>query len=410
MVTKLKLTDVHGAELNPRKIAAKNLQRLVDSILEFPVMMQSRPLVLTADHEVIGGNQRMKALCLCTAYTLRQIEARLRKRETFKAKSAEKQDAILKFWKEWIEAPFCFADIRDDYDEEDAREFMIKDNASAGEYDLELLAATYDTDVVGEWIDLPAMNGVDAIVDGVTDNVPDDGEGTDDYEEEPEPDEEKLVDDDRLDFYREMAGDRIYTSDNELEIPSLLLAQQPVSGLELPFAAWGSQSRKLRANVATYHFYVDDYRFNALWKNPIDLLSSGCRAIVEPNCSCHDQTPIAYGLSLIYKKRYLARYFQECGIKVYADLNVAPKFNEYNKLGIPKGYNAFATRGAGEWLEQLDMVLETAKEISGLDVPNLLVYGGGDLCKKFCREHGVQYVEQFINNVDHQLKKLNNKC
>ena len=52
-----------------------------------------------------------------------------------------------------------------------------------------------------------------------------------------------------------------------------------------------------------------------------------------------------WGIQLIYKKRWLSRYFQECGIKVYADVNVSHKFIEYNKMGIPKGYNAFFTRG-----------------------------------------------------------------
>lgn len=417
MVTKLKLAEIHGAELNPRKIAAKRLQTLVDSLLEFPGMMATRPLVLNGGYEVIGGNQRMKALCLCTAYTAKQIEARLSKRKTYKAKDDAKKAAIMAFWKEWLKEPFCYADVRDDWDEDDAKEFMIKDNASAGEFDLELLTATFDTDVVSEWnVDLPTF-AVDDIVDGVT--APgSEGIGTDadnpeeediDDTEDTGDEDEGPVSEEKMDFFRQMAGDRLYSSDNPYDIPSLLLEQQPVSGIELPFAAWGSQSRRLRANVATYHFYVDDYRFEALWKDPINLLASGCKAIVEPNCSCHDQTPIAYGLSLIYKKRYLARYFQECGVKVYADLNVAPKFMEYNKLGIPKGYNAFATRGAGEWFNQMDLVLKTAQEISGLERPNLIVYGGGADCKAWCREHGVTYVEQFINNADHQLLKSNMK-
>lgn len=72
------------------------------------------------------------------------------------------------------------------------------------------------------------------------------------------------------------------------------------------------------------------------------MLTSGVKALVEPNLSVYDTTPIAYGLQQIYKKRWISRYFQECGIKVYADLNVSVKFKEYNKLGLPKGYNAFS--------------------------------------------------------------------
>lgn len=94
----------------------------------------------------------------------------------------------------------------------------------------------------------------------------------------------------------------------------------------------------------------------------------------------------------------ISRYFQECGILVYADLNVSVKFMEYNKLGIPKGYNAFFTRGYNGRLEYLKMELEVAREISGLETPNLLVYGGGDEIRKFCTDSSLVYVQDFINS------------
>ena len=49
--------------------------------------------------------------------------------------------------------------------------------------------------------------------------------------------------------------------------------------------------------TSTYHFYVDDYRFEAIWKDPIKVLTSGVKALVEPNLSVYDTTPI---LSLIH--------------------------------------------------------------------------------------------------------------
>ena len=196
-------------------------------------------------------------------------------------------------------------------------------------------------------------------------------------------------------FYRSMYKDVLYESDNEFDIPNLLLEQQ-AGKVELPLSPWGANGR-LRKDVATYHFYVDDYRFEALFKDPIKILTSGCKAAVEPNCSCHDQTPIAWGLQLIYKKRWLSRYFQECGIKVYADLNVSHKFIEYNKMGIPKGYNAFFTRGLDGWMESLKSDLQVAQEISGLERPNLVVYGGGSEIQEFCRNHGLLYITDFVN-------------
>ena len=192
-----------------------------------------------------------------------------------------------------------------------------------------------------------------------------------------------------------MYRDVLYPADNDFEIPTLDIAMQ-AGRLELPLSPWGAEARS-RTQMSTYHFYVDDYRFNRLFKDPAQLLASGCKAIVEPNCSLHDQTPIAFGLNSIYKKRYLARYCQEVGIRVYADLNVAEKFRVYNKMGIPKGYNAFATRGLDGWMESLANDLKDAQEISGLEVPNLIVYGGGMEVKRFCQEHGLLYVSDFIN-------------
>jgi len=209
-------------------------------------------------------------------------------------------------------------------------------------------------------------------------------------------DEDASVSEDKEDLYNLMVSDCLYESDNEFEIPNLLLDKQ-AGKLLLPFAAWGADSR-IKTGIATYHFYVDDYRFEAIWKNPAKILASGVCAIVEPNLSLYDTTPIAYGLHQIYKKRWIARYFQECGILIYADLNVSAKFKDYNKMGIPKGYNAFFTRGYTDRLEYLKIEFETAKEISGLQTPNLLVYGGGEKIRKFCINNSLVYVEQFMQN------------
>jgi hypothetical protein len=192
-----------------------------------------------------------------------------------------------------------------------------------------------------------------------------------------------------------MLGDYLYPTDNDYEIPLLLADNQPVH-LELPFAPWGAEAR-YKKGITTYHFYVDDYRFEALYKDPIKLLESGCRAVVEPNNSIHDQTPAAYAIWQIYRKRYLARYLQECGLQVWVDLNVSPKFEQLNAKGIPQGYNAFFTRGVSGWQPTLDRHLQMAQRISGLEHPNLCVYGGGDDIRQWCHENGVLHVQEYMN-------------
>ena len=197
------------------------------------------------------------------------------------------------------------------------------------------------------------------------------------------------------DFYLRMLGDFIYPSNNEFDIPTLKMDNMPLH-LEQPLNPWGAEAR-YKKGITTYHFYVDDYRFEQLFKDPIKLLESGCKAIVEPNCSIHDNTPMAYAIYQTYRKRYLCRYLQECGIQIWVDLNVSPHFEEVNALGVPEGYNAFCTRGVSGWLPTTERHWEMAKRISGLDKPNMFVYGGGQDVAEWCRKHDVVYVNEYIN-------------
>ena len=216
-----------------------------------------------------------------------------------------------------------------------------------------------------------------------------DNEESDNDEDEDETDTEKI------DLYFKMLGDYVYPSNNEFDIPTLLMDNMPVH-LELPLNPWGAEAR-YKKGITTYHFYVDDYRFEQLFKDPIKLLESGCKAIVEPNCSIHDQTPMAHAIWQTYRKRYLCRYLQECGMQIWVDLNVSPHFEEVNALGVPEGYNAFCTRGVTGWLNTTERHWEMAKRISGLDKPNMFVYGGGEEIEEWCKAHDLVYVNEFMN-------------
>lgn len=344
---------------NPRKITKVEFERLVDSI-RLNGFWEHRPLALEeidGKLMVLCGNQRLKA---AKKLKLPQVPTIL------------------------------YSELTDD----ERKDLIMRDNINNGETDYNVLAVD------------PFWEGTNFEAMGLTipeeqeekpkkkKSKPQDDEtpGNDDEPDSGDPDNEES---EKEAFYRSMYRDVLYDSDNIYDIPNLLLSEQ-AGKLELPLNACGANSR-LRKDVATYHFYVDDYRFEKLFKDPINLVLAEPKAIVEPNCSCHDQTPIAWGIQLIYKKRYLARYFQELGVRVYADLNVSHKFIEYNKMGIPKGYNAFFTRGLDGWMDSLKSDLQVAQEISGLERPNLIVYGGGDEIQAFCRKNGLLYVTDFIN-------------
>lgn len=266
--------------------------------------------------------------------------------------------------------------LGEDTSAEKLREYARKDNIAFGEDDIDLTLAEWDSEELAEW-------GFEF----EKEEKPKKSKKSKSVQEE----EEEIA---KMDLYKEMLTDCIYPSNNFYDIPTLLKEEQ-AGRLILPLAPYGADSR-LRKGIGTYHFYVEDYRFEGIWKDPIKVLASGCQAVVEPNLSLFDTTPIAYGLQQIYKKRWIARYFQECGIKVYADLNVSPKFYEFNRMGIPDGYNAFFTRGYTDRIDRLEEEIQQAKDISGLECPNLIIYGGGKKVKDVAIAHNLVYVEQFM--------------
>ena len=355
--------QMYGLPKNPRWIRDSRYEALKKSIEDAPEMLDLReilvyPMYDVEGHEdhyiVIGGNMRLRA---CVEIGYREVPCKILDLETPVKK---------------------------------LREYVIKDNEGFGQNDYSVLEGEWDQQELRDW-------GIEYNNYSVA------GEGPTGLEDEEEPEPEEDIDDyteggisEGSEFFADrMYRDVLYPSDNVFEIPTLLLTMQ-AGRLELPLSAWGATCRS-KTQCCTYHFYVDDYRFTKLFKDPTALLNSNCKAIVEPNCSLHDQTPIAFGLNRIYQKRYLARYCQEVGICVYADLNVAEKFREYNRMGIPNGYNAFMTRGLDGWSVSLENDLRDAQEISGLETPNMIVYGGGKEVQEFCQSHGLLYITDFIN-------------
>lgn len=169
-------------------------------------------------------------------------------------------------------------------------------------------------------------------------------------------------------------GDYRWPSSNELEIPDLRFDRAPL-GPDVPVVPWGSRSRRGRFR-GTWHFYVDDYRFAQLWQKPEVVVESGASAIIEPNFSVFDQTPFPVALWATYRKRWLSRYYQECGLQVWVDLNVSEAHSELNLMGVPRGWRWYATRGYDERLDDLRREHALAAAHAGVE-PLLIVYGGG---------------------------------
>jgi DNA modification methylase len=115
----MKLSDIKPNPSNPRIIKDEKFAKLVQSIKDFPQMLELRPIVINSDNIVLGGNMRLRAC----------------------------KEAGLK------EVPVMRAD---DLTPEQQAEFIIKDNVGFGEWDWEMLANEWEAEQLNEWgLDVP---------------------------------------------------------------------------------------------------------------------------------------------------------------------------------------------------------------------------------------------------------------
>ena len=138
-IKKVSITEVKPNGSNPRIIKDPKFKQLVQSIQEFPEMLELRPIIVNSDMVILGGNMRYKA-CM---------------------------DAGIK------EIPIMIADS---LDEAKQKEFIVKDNVGFGEWDWDVLANEWDVEELAHWgLDLPLDFGTEIELEAKEDNfsVPD---------------------------------------------------------------------------------------------------------------------------------------------------------------------------------------------------------------------------------------------
>ena len=172
-----------------------------------------------------------------------------------------------------------------------------------------------------------------------------------------------------------------YPSDNEWDVPCLLRELQGAPVVP-PVCSWGSVSRSSWM-PGTWVMFVDDARFGRLLRSPLQLTASGCHAAAEPNISLYDDSPMAEAIWAIYRKRWVARSWQDVGIRVLVDLNVPERYSRMNLLGVPRGWRAYATRGYANRPDSFVAECELAQEWAGGGA-TVLVFGGGKRVQHAC--------------------------
>lgn len=151
MITEtIKLTQVSTNEKNPRKISDGNLNKLINSILVFPQMLEFRPIVIDDAMIPLGGNMRIKALTRIAGMDLDEIQQRLEGIYDFKKKAKDKRRKIVKYWKGWLKEQTIQVTRAKHLTEEEKQQFIIKDNVSFGEWNFEALKG-WDSEALNDW-------------------------------------------------------------------------------------------------------------------------------------------------------------------------------------------------------------------------------------------------------------------
>lgn len=148
---KIKLSQININARNPRKISDTQLKRLAHSLLVFPEMQSLRPIVIDETHTALGGNMRYRALTAISEMTIEEIKDILHGCNDYNTKTVTEQNSLLEHWREWLGEPTGTIVRADQLTDAQKREFIIKDNASFGEWDDDILTEDFDPEELIDW-------------------------------------------------------------------------------------------------------------------------------------------------------------------------------------------------------------------------------------------------------------------
>ena len=163
-------------------------------------------------------------------------------------------------------------------------------------------------------------------------------------------------------------------------------------------------------------FYVDDWRFEGMWTNPVPSLARlkafDLQYAITPNFSLYAEFPMAVQLFNVYRSRWVGCAMQDAGILTIPDVQWSDDASfEYCFLGIPKGCPCvsiqFHTRGAEDETGIRERGVEEL--MNRVEPQGLLIYGGDatseadSISKSY--DIPVKYIESRWNILDDQKDK-----
>lgn len=113
----MKISEIKLNKKNPRLIKDYKFEKLKKSITEFPKMLELRPIIIDNDNIILGGNMRYQAL----------------------------KDLGYK------ELPDNWVKKSSELSEEEKQRFIMVDNISYGDFDWDIIANEWDTELLADW-------------------------------------------------------------------------------------------------------------------------------------------------------------------------------------------------------------------------------------------------------------------
>lgn len=147
----VKLSQVKINSDNPRTITKEKFNKLINSILVFPKMLELRPIVVDNKMSALGGNMRTEALRAISKMSVEEIAQRLHGIADFVEKSEGERKVLVDYWEKWLDNPIAFIIKASELSASERRQFMIKDNASFGQWDFDALANKWDNKKLDDW-------------------------------------------------------------------------------------------------------------------------------------------------------------------------------------------------------------------------------------------------------------------
>lgn len=156
MSDRVRLKDIKPNPDNPRVILDTKFEKLVDSLLSFPGMLEKRGIVVRTGM-ALGGNQRLRGIEYIARMAPQERRERLeyisnRNPENF---TEARLEAALAIWDEVSATksmPASWVQRADTWTDSECREFEIRDNVHLGEWDFEALANHWNDIDLNDWM------------------------------------------------------------------------------------------------------------------------------------------------------------------------------------------------------------------------------------------------------------------